>query len=588
VVKPTLKAKAAWSKALRAASDQGVQQQEAITPSNMDNITLEDALRVDQKGWTKAIRQELLAIKDTGTYKVVNYKDLDDNTPVLSSRLVLKDKLDPAKHKARLVVRGFEQEHGINYTETFASVVRYTTLRALLSLAPTMGWDIQQLDVNTAFLNAELIEHDIYIHLPDFFELIADEGDISPDTHCLQLLKSLYGLKQAPRLWQQVIDSYIVDTLHMVKSNADPNYYYLYKDGKQAHLLLFVDDNLILGDKPLISTISYAISHKWKCDIEPSSSRFLFLGYHITKESDGSITIHQRRYINKVLNRFHMDQSNPIQLPVPAGTILDSSSESDLSDQEASLYRSITGSLLYLANGTRFDISYATGQLARHMANPLNSHLQLAKKVLRYIRGSINHQIHYISVPSPIQSSVLSNVQPSVLSNVQPSVLSTVQSPVPPIYQSYSDATWATEPDRVSTQGWVVVWNGGAISWHSGRQRSTALSSMEAELIAANELAKEVVWFGKLALDLRLYTDGNTIPILRLDNQGTIDLIHRPREHAKSKHIQTRAFYIRNDLVRQKKLLLQHIPGKENPADILTKQLPYEPFTTHLRTLGLY
>ena len=222
------------------------------------------------------------------------------------------------------------------------------------------------------------------------------------------------------------------------------------------------------------------------------------------------------------------------------------------------------------------------------MAIPLNSHLQLVKKVLRYIRSSINHQIHYISVLSPIQSSVLSNVQPSVLSNVQPSVLSTVQSPVPPIYQSYSDATWATEPDRVSTQGWVVVWNGGAISWHSGRQRSTALSSMEAELIAANELAKEVVWFGKLALDLRLYTDGNTIPILRLDNQGTIDLIHRPREHAKSKHIQTRAFYIRNDLVRQKKLLLQHIPGKENPADILTKQLPYKPFTTHLRTLGLY
>ena len=152
----------------------------------MDNITLEDALRVDQKGWTKAIRQELLAIKDTSTYKVVNYKDLDNNTLVLSLRLVLKDKLDPAKHKARLVVRGFEQEHGINYTETFASIVRYTTLRALLSLAPTIGWDIQQLDVNTTFLNAELIEHDIYIHLPDFFELIVDEGDnISPDTHCL-------------------------------------------------------------------------------------------------------------------------------------------------------------------------------------------------------------------------------------------------------------------------------------------------------------------------------------------------------------------------------------------------------------------
>jgi hypothetical protein len=200
------------------------------------------------------------------------------------------------------------------------------------------------------------------------------------------------------------------------------------------------------------------------------------------------------------------------------------------------------------------------------MANPFNLYMQLAKKVLRYIRGSITYQIHYVSCPpTSIPSTTL----------------------IPPIYQSYSDATWATEPDRVSTQGWVVVWNGGAVSWHSSRQRSTALSSMEAELISANELAKEVVWFTKLALDLRLYTDG-TILVLSLDNQGTIDLIHRPKEHAKSKHIQTRAFYIRNDLVKQNKLLIQFIPGKDNPADILTKQLPVDPFRRHLRTLGLY
>ena len=109
----------------------------------MDNIILEDALRVDEKGWTKDIKRELLAIKNTGTYKVVKYKDLDNNTPILSIRLVLKDKLDYysklIKHKVRLVVRGFEQEYSINYTETFASIIRYTTLRALLLLAPIIG-----------------------------------------------------------------------------------------------------------------------------------------------------------------------------------------------------------------------------------------------------------------------------------------------------------------------------------------------------------------------------------------------------------------------------------------------------------------
>ena len=82
----------------------------------------------------------------------------------------------------------------------------------------------------------------------------------------------------------------------MVKSTADPNYYYLYKDGKQAHLLLFVDDNLIIGDTSLISSIRYAISQKWKCKVEPSTTKFLFLGYYITRVSStkgvSSITVH--------------------------------------------------------------------------------------------------------------------------------------------------------------------------------------------------------------------------------------------------------------------------------------------------------
>ena len=101
-----------------------------------------------------------------------------------------------ARYKARVVVRGFKQQYGIDYWETFASVIRYDTLRALLAKAAVKDLEIDQMDVNTAFLNLDC-EEEVYMQVPDYFKLIMP--GITKYTYYLQLLKSLYGLKQAPR-----------------------------------------------------------------------------------------------------------------------------------------------------------------------------------------------------------------------------------------------------------------------------------------------------------------------------------------------------------------------------------------------------
>ncbi len=109
---------------------------------------------------------------------------------------------------------------------------------------------------------------------------------------------------------------------------------------------------------------------------------------------------------------------------------------------------------------------------------------------------------------------------------------------------------------------------------------------MEAEFIAGNEAAKEAAWLEKLVKDLG-ETETVTVPVLRIDNQGAIDLIHDHRFHAKAKHIDIRLNFIRNDMVENNRLLVEHILGSEQPADALTKALPAEAFRRHLWTMGM-
>jgi hypothetical protein len=190
------------------------------------------------------------------------------------------------------------------------------------------------------------------------------------------------------------------------------------------------------------------------------------------------------------------------------------------------------------------------------MHNPRIVHLRLVKQVLRYLNGTRNLGIRYSF---------------------------TGQKSNP--YDLYSDATWGSESDRVSFQGWVVMRSGGAVSWVSQRQRSIALSSMEAEFMAASEAAKEAAWLEKLNTELK--DNVTEPPTLRSDNNGAVTLIHDPKFHARSKHIDIRYMFIRNDLVAQNRLKVVHIPGADQPADMLTKQLPVDAMRRHMLTLGM-
>ena len=120
------------------------------------------------------------------------------------------------------------------------------------------------------------------------------------------------------------------------------------------------------------------------------------------------------------------------------------------------------------------------------------------------------------------------------------------------------------------------------------RQKSTALSLIKAEIMAASEGARSAVWLKKLTRDLGKRDDVNPfIPTLYCDNKGVVDLSYDTKHHQKAKHIETRYLFVRNDMVQRKRLAVVHIPGKDQPGDMLTKQLPIDDFMKHCKTLGI-
>jgi hypothetical protein len=171
------------------------------------------------------------------------------------------------KYKARFVARGFSQKEGEDYDEIFSPVVRYTSIRAIISLVASMGWNLHQMDVKTTFLNGVIVE--VYIEQPQGFEVH------SRDTHVFRLKKSLYGLKQAPRAWYTRMDIYLT-RLGFSESHADPSLYYKVVDKAPVILLLYVDDLFITGEESLIIQCKKELASEF--DMKISRSHALLLG----------------------------------------------------------------------------------------------------------------------------------------------------------------------------------------------------------------------------------------------------------------------------------------------------------------------
>ena len=217
-------------------------------------------------------------------------------------------------------------------------------------------------------------------------------------------------------------------------------------------------------------------------------------------------------------------------------------------------YRQAVGCLLWIANGTRPDIAYAVSQVSRFLEKSGPKHWQAVKRIVRYLSGSGDLKIRYT------HNSEDQNFTEGYFSGILPGVMT-----------SYVDADYATcKETRRSVTGYIFLLAGGPVSWNSGKQPSVALSTTEAEYMAAASAVQELVWLKQLQIQLSLKVP-RTMTLYE-DNQSTIFLADGQGEHQRSKHIDVKYRYVQEH-IKSQEVHLEYIRSQFNLADILTKAL---------------
>lgn len=507
-----------------------------------DPQTIKQALESDNKlDWQRAMDSEYSSLLKNNTWTLT---ELPVGKKIIPCKWVFKTKLDAdgnvSKYKARLVIKGYEQKFGVDYTEVYAPVVRLTTIRYLLGIAAKHNLFIEQLDAVCAFLQGD-IDVELYMSQPPHYE----DGSVQ----VCKLNKSIYGLKQASRAWNKKLDSYLFE-IGFKKSELDPCVYYAHCDNNNIlFLTVFVDDILLFyNNENLASKIKKKIIEKF--EMKDLKKAKFYIGHRITVNNEG-IQIDQNKYIENILKRFGMENCNPVGTPMESNLKFSDTSEKI----EEKLYQELIGCLLYISQGTRPDISYAVNNLSQYNKNPTKEHYNAAKRILRYLQGTKDLRLHF---KSDIEKKIT----------------------------GYCDSDWAScKENRRSCTGYTFIFQGAAISWNSKRQQTVALSTTEAEYMALSTATQEALWLKQLHHELWPSTEATPIT-LYCDNQSAIKLTGNSAYHARSKHIDVRHHFIR-DRVASGDITVKYIDTNLMVADCFTKALPKPKHTKFLKDMGL-
>ena len=352
--------------------------------------------------------------------------------------------------------------------------------------------------------------------------------------HVCRLHKSLYGLKQAPRAWFDRFHSQLL-RLGFEASIEDSSLFVYHSHQLIIYLLVYVDDIIITGNSS--SQISHLVTSLNKVfELKDLGALSHFLGIQIMPSRFG-LTLCQSKYASNVLHRFNMENSKPTKTPYCPNVRLTPFDSSVLANP--SEYRSMVGALQYLTF-TCLDLAFSVHQLCQFMQHPTTSHLEAAKRVSRYVQGTLHFGIHL--APGPLT------------------------------FSAFFEVNWAGDPiDRKSTTGILVFLGSSPISWSSKKQSTVSRSSTEAEYRALASTVAELAWLRTIFKELKLFLPH--APILWCDNNSTITLASNPVIHSRTKHIEVDYHHVRG-CVLQSTLGVKFISGHDNFANIFTKPLP--------------
>ena len=536
--------------------------------------------------WKEACQVEHTAMITNNVYTWAELPDrtIHDALPLpLKWLFVIKRKADWSidKYKARIVAGGHRQREGLDFHETYAPVAMFVSLRILLTMAAIDDLEIVQCDIVTAFLYGDLDEV-VFMKAPagispkigqKFLNAAGDLEQIIDTMMTLywRLHKSLYRLRQSPRCFYKRLDSVLAGHGY----RRIPADYGVWLAQHEVVLIVHVDDMQMIGTKAGIGRLKGVLESKFM--IKSLGGGQLFLGLHIERQRHlRQITISQKAYAKQILERFGMLDAHPCTTPMDLHEDWEHKEGDILLDaEEKRTYQSAIGSLIYLMLGTRPDLAFSINKLAKYSANPTQRHWKGIKRILRFVKATIDAKL------------VLGKTQETTETKC-PSASNSHTIPQNKLVVGYFDAAYMDNTqDRHSTIGYMFFISGSPVSWMSNKQRVVALSTTEAEYLAGTEATKEAVWIQTFLQAIGIPRE-SILPIqLYGDNQSTNALAKNPEYHVRTKHIHGKQKYI-TEMVEQGVIGVTYIPTTCMIADTLTKALPRTKYEDHMRLMRVW
>ncbi|XP_042952178.1 uncharacterized mitochondrial protein AtMg00810-like [Carya illinoinensis] len=361
-------------------------------------------------------------------------------------------------------------------------------------------------------------------------------GFASPnDPRVCKLKKSLYGLKQASRQWFSKLSTSLIQ-FGFSQGKSDSSLFIKQTANSFMVLLIYVDDVILASD----SLEQIAIVKKYLHDsftIKDLGELKYFLGIEVARSKKG-ISLCQRKYALDILQDSGLSASKPVAFPMESNLKLSAHDSSPLLTDPAA-YRRLVGRLLYLTI-TRPDLAYSVQALSQFMASPTTCHLQIAHRVLRYIKATPGQGI-FLAANSQLH------------------------------LKGYSDSDWGGCLDtRRSITRFAIFIGDSLISWKSKKQPTVSRSSAESEYRALASTTCELQWLVYLLADLNV--QHSEAALLYMDSKPAAAIASNPVQHERTKHIQLDYPLVREKL-QEGLINIIHIPSKYQIVDILTKPL---------------
>ncbi|CAB0007771.1 unnamed protein product [Nesidiocoris tenuis] len=486
--------------------------------------------REDEHLWEAAIQEELESMEKHKTWTRV---EKPKNEEIIDSRWVFRIKKNEAtgeeRYKARLVAKGFQSS---NYADTYSPVGKLSTFRTLISIVNEFNYEMEQMDVKTAFLHGDLKET-IFMNLPE---------EMAEKNHVCKLNRSIYGLKQSPKNWYEKFDEFMLKE-NFKRSYHDSCLYSKITPKFKIYCFIYVDDLIIASDS-LIQMKNFKSKLYQNFDMVNLGNVKSFLGLEVERDRDkGIIKLHQSAYINQLLRKFQMQDCKEISTPIEKNLRLNKAKSDEEKTEEP--YRQLVGCLMYLMIGSRPDISFALNYFSRYQEYATNEHWTHLKRVLRYLKATNRLGLTFSR----------NNCENLI--------------------ESYVDADWANDfEDRKSVTGFLVNVFGNIVSWGTRKQSTVSLSSTEAEYKALTTVICESLFINGILKDI-LCTE-QPIVIFE-DNVSCIHLAKNGENNKRTKHVEIKYHFIR-EKIKNNSVILKYIPTNDQRADSLTKALDVKKF----------